>query len=89
MVDREQFNKMSFKEKCSEITFNGKLLASKQFGNHQVFLFWLKNFYVELWFNNGKGEIHGINSFETAKGLDFYLDDFSIQDLRKIVTDGN
>ena len=48
MVDREQFNKMSFKEKCSEITFNGKLLASKQFGNHQVFLFWLKNFYVEL-----------------------------------------
>jgi len=89
MLDRAKFCRMSFKEKCSEITFHGKLLATKKLGNHQVFLFWLKNFYVELWFNNRKGEIHGINSFESVKGLDFYLDDFSIQEIRKIVTDKN
>lgn len=86
MLDRKEFGQLNFKEKCAEITFKGKLLVSKKFGIHQVFLFWLAGFYVELWFNNVKGEIHGINTFEGTDGLEFYLQDFSIERLEKIVT---
>ena len=87
MLDRKQFAQLDFKEKCTEITFKGRLLVSKKFGIHQVFLFWLDGFYVELWFNNTKGEIHGINTFDCVKGLDFYLESFKIEDLRKIIAD--
>ena len=84
MPDIMDFNRLTFIEKCTEITFKGKLLVKKELGNQNVFLFLLNNFYVEVWFNKLKKEIHGINSFQTSKGLELFLEDFSIEDLQRI-----
>ena len=85
MLGIKEFSQSNFEKQCTTITFDGRLLVMKKFGIHKVYLFSIGNFFVEVWFNGAKKEIHGINSFLTLKGLDMYIDDLDLSEIDLIL----
>jgi len=85
MLGIKEFSKLNFEKQCTAITFKGSLLIKKDFGMHKAYLFSLGSFFVEIWFNGSKNEIHGINSFEAVRGLDMYIEDVEISEVISIL----
>lgn len=85
MLGIKEFSKLNFERQCTLITFKATLLMKKDFGMHKAYLFSLGDFFVEIWFNGLKNEIHGINSFSTIRGLDMYADAVDIGEIKSIL----
>jgi len=85
MLGIKEFSQLNFEKQCTTITFKGSLLMKKDFGVHKAYLFALGNFFVEIWFNGVKNQIHGINSFSSVRGLDMYTEGVDLSEVYSLL----
>lgn len=81
----KEFRLLPFDKKCSFVTFRGRHLAKRSFGRSKVYLFQLEKFFAEIWCNSTTNKVHGVNAFDSIKGLDIYLEKIGINEIQKVL----
>jgi hypothetical protein len=81
MLTLTDFRVMSFEKKCDIVTFSGNYLVHRTLGDCKVFLYHAEKFYIEVFYSPRHAKVLMINAFESANGLDPYLDKISLAEI--------
>lgn len=73
MLSKNEFNKLKLKQKYSLLKKEGEFIASRLFTGHNVHLFSLFGFYVEVYRPVGLEYIQWIEVVNSKKRLESYL----------------
>ena len=82
MYTLQDFRIMPFEKKCDVITFNGSYLSQRVLGDCKVFLYHASQFFIEVFYSPKHQKVLMINAFDKPVGLDPYLDNISLGELK-------
>ena len=82
MTTLRDFQGASFEKKCDWITGNSNYLIMRKLGEAKVYLYHAKDFFIEVYYSPTYKKILMINVFNGASGLDPYLENISLRDLK-------
>jgi hypothetical protein len=69
-----EFNQLPLDEACQYIWYNGTYLATRSEGAYRINLYYLKEFYGEVWYKQIDNTIKKVNSFRSKEALEPYID---------------
>jgi len=82
MITLADFQKASFEEKCDWVTASSNYLFARKLGDAKVYLYHASEFFIEVYYSPTYKKILMINAFNGASGLDPYLENISLRDLK-------
>ena len=82
MITLADFQKASFEEKCDWVTASSNYLVARKLGDAKVYLYHASEFFIEVYYSPTYKKILMINAFSSASGLDPYLQNISLRDLK-------
>jgi len=74
------FNLLNDDAKANAV-WNGVCIGSRKDDDHNILLFQVDNFYVEVFYQREKNEITNFRSFTSTDQLELYLSKIDISDL--------
>jgi len=82
MLTISDFQNASFEKKCDWVTGNSNFLVVRKMGASKVYLYHASDFFIEVYYSPIYKRILMINAFNNTAGLEPYLADISLADLR-------
>ncbi|MGD1845153.1 MAG: hypothetical protein ACFB10_07140 [Salibacteraceae bacterium] len=80
-LTKKEFKKLSLNEKYRRLKRGGEFIGSRMFDSYHVHLFFIEEFYVEVWQRLGLSQIYWIEPVNSDRTLHNYLDHIDIQEL--------
>jgi hypothetical protein len=77
----QEFNELHTDEKAWHLWHGATFLHVFTANGYRVNLFYLKNYYIELWYNISDNKVDHIRAFQSVKLLSPFLDNISLGDL--------
>ena len=74
----EIFNLQSKEEKAIYTWDFGTFMASRMLGKHLINLYYVDNFFVEVWYTPENKIVYGVKSFSSDRCFEAYLDEIKI-----------
>jgi len=81
MITLHDFQFASFEKKCDVVTSDSNYLCTRSLGECTVYLYYTDLFFIEVFYSATHKKVLMINAFNTAMGLEPYLDMISLADL--------
>ncbi len=90
MITLIDFQKASFEEKCDWVTASSNYMCARKlgdakvylYGDAKVYLYHAGDFFIEVYYSPTYKKILMINAFSNTAGLDPYLENISLRDLK-------
>ena len=76
------FQNASFEKKCDWVTGNSNFLFVRKLGEAKVYLYHANDFFIEVYYSPTYKKILMINAFNNTAGLEPYLDQIALGDLK-------
>ncbi len=73
------FNLQTEEEKASYTWEFGTFMASRVQGNYLINMYFVDNFFVEVWYYPEQKKVYGIKSFDSTRCYEPYLEDIKIK----------
>ncbi len=81
MFTKSEFNRLTLREKANYTFGRGRLLLRRHAKYYTVGLFYVDNFFAEVWYDLRTNDIINIVSFNDGKSLDVYADYINLDKL--------
>ena len=82
MVTIKDFRVASFEKKCDFVTVNSNYVTSRKLGDDKVYLYHSGKFFIEVYYSSKYKKVLLINAFDNHEGLEPYVVNVSLTDLR-------
>ncbi|HLZ17422.1 MAG TPA: hypothetical protein VKQ08_10295 [Cyclobacteriaceae bacterium] len=82
MLTIVDFQNASFERKCDWVTGNSNFLVVRKLGESKVYLYHAGDFFIEVYYSPTYKKILMINAFNNTVGLEPYLTEVSLADLK-------
>ncbi len=76
------FQRASFEKKCDWVTEKATFVGVRKMGDSKVYLYHAGDYFVEVYYSSAYKRILLINAFNSNSGLEPYLDQISLADLK-------
>lgn len=83
MITIFDFQNASFEKKCDWVTGNSNFLVVRKLGEAKVYLYHANDFFIEVYYSPTYKKILMINAFNNIAGLEPYLDEIALSDLKR------
>jgi hypothetical protein len=77
----QDFRLLPFAHKCDLVTYAAQFLLFRPIDDSKVFLYYLEDFFVEIYYSPKYQKVLMINAFDKIVGLEPYLMGVSLTDL--------
>jgi len=75
MINKSDFNKLSFEQKANICFQNSKYIAVRYYYNHAINLYLHNDFFIEVWYFGYENKITKIETLErNDKKINLYID---------------
>ncbi len=81
MLTKTEFNRLSLREKSNYTFGRGRLLLRRHARYYTVGLFYVEDFFTEVWYDLRSNDIINIVSFNDSRSLDVYADYIDLDEL--------
>jgi hypothetical protein len=81
MISLNDFQILPFDKKCDFITVFADYILYRTESESKYYLYYMKNYFVEVCYSPGKGKVMGIQAFKNMELVEAYFDDINISDL--------
>jgi hypothetical protein len=81
MLSLHEFQSLGFDKKCDYIAFHGTYLASRPAEAKKIYLYYLHNFFIEVWITDRSNKVVCISAFTDTTNLEPYLSTIQINNL--------
>ena len=82
MVNLEDFQYASFERKCDIVTSYSNYLMMRRLADAKIYLYQASGFFIEVYYSPKYKKVLMINAFDELEGLEPYLSDISLADLK-------
>jgi hypothetical protein len=82
MTTLRDFQGASFEKKCDWVTGNSNFLVARKLGEAKVYLYHAGDFFIEVYYSPKYKKVLMINAFNNVSGLEPYLENVSLSDLK-------
>jgi len=82
MTTLRDFQSASFERKCDWVTGNSNFLVVRKLGEAKVYLYHAGDFFIEVYYSPIYKKVLMINAFNNLSGLEPYLAEVSLSDLK-------
>jgi len=82
MTTLRDFQRASFEKKCDWVTGNSNFLVARKLGEAKVYLYHAGDFFIEVYYSPKYKKVLMINAFNNVSGLEPYLENVSLSDLK-------
>ena len=78
----KDFQSASFERKCDWVTANSTFVAMRKMGESKVYLYHAADYFIEVYYSPVYKKILMINAFNSHSGLEPYVEEISLADLK-------
>jgi len=81
MLSIEDFQCLNFDEKCDLVTFSANYLLHRDEGPYRIYLYFIHNFFVEVYFTLNGDNLHQVKALTDNSSLWNYVEAIELDDL--------
>jgi hypothetical protein len=82
ILSLEDFQYASFERKCDIVTSYSNYLMMRRLADAKIYLYKADGFFIEVYYSPTYKKVLMINAFDDQDGLNPYLDEISLADLK-------